>query len=74
MLDPSLVFSEFMGVIKGSEQTLMTEDHVLDRAAYLNLSHRTQSTFSSKREDIYNLFQAYLRMKRKRGEYDAADR
>lgn len=72
--DPSLVFSEFMGVIKGSEQTLKTEGHVLDRTTYMTLSHRTQSTFSSKREEIYNLFQAYLRMKRKRGEYDAADR
>lgn len=73
-IDPALVFSEFMGVIKGSEQTLSTENHVLDRTAYLALSHRTQSTFASKREDVYNLFQAYLRLKRKRGEYDAADR
>ncbi|KAI0061021.1 P-loop containing nucleoside triphosphate hydrolase protein [Artomyces pyxidatus] len=73
-LDKSLVFSEFMGVIKGSEQTLSSEEPYLDYKTYLDLSTRAQSTFASKRLEIYNLFQAYLKMKRERRDYDAADR
>jgi hypothetical protein len=73
-LDVSLVFSEFMGVIKGSEMTLDSDTHFLDSEAYLNLSARTQATFASRRKEIYLLFEAYLKMKRDRREYDAADR
>ncbi|KAH9971205.1 hypothetical protein BGW80DRAFT_1322645 [Lactifluus volemus] len=73
-LDVSLVFSEFMGVIKGSEMTLDSESHFLDYETYLNLSSRTQATFACKRKEIYALFEAYLRMKCDRREYDAADR
>ena len=54
--------------------TLTSENHFLDYETYLNLSARTQATFSSKRKEIYALFEAYLRMKRDHGEYDAADR
>lgn len=63
-----------MGVIKGSEQTLDRPDGYLDRAAYENLSHRSQATFSNQRDHIYTLFMAYLKRKRTRGDYDAADR
>ncbi|KAI0258666.1 hypothetical protein BC834DRAFT_835038 [Gloeopeniophorella convolvens] len=73
-LDVSLVFSEFMGVIKGSEQTLASEAYSLDYDTYLSLSSRTQSTFANRRGDIYALFEAYLKIKRERGEYDAPDR
>ncbi|KAH9022666.1 P-loop containing nucleoside triphosphate hydrolase protein [Lactarius hengduanensis] len=73
-IDASLVFSEFMGVIKGSEMTLDSETHFLDYETYLNLSARTQATFASRRKDIYALFETYLKMKRDRREYDAADR
>ena len=62
------------GVIKGSEMTLDSETHFLDYETYLNLSARTQATFSSRRKEIYALFEAYLKMKRDRREYDAADR
>ncbi|KAI0369978.1 hypothetical protein BV20DRAFT_945276 [Pilatotrama ljubarskyi] len=73
-LDPTLVFGEFMGVIKGSEQSLSHPEGYLDRDAYYKLSHRTQATFASQRENIYRLFQAYLKRKKERGDYDAADR
>lgn len=73
-LDVSLVFSEFMGVIKGSEMTLDSETHFLDYETYLKLSARTQAMFASRRKEIYALFEAYLKMKRDRREYDAADR
>ncbi|KAH8984681.1 hypothetical protein EDB92DRAFT_1885663 [Lactarius akahatsu] len=63
-----------IGVIKGSEMTLDSETHFLDHETYLNLSARTQATFASKRKEIYVLFETYLKMKRDRREYDAADR
>ena len=62
------------GVIKGSELALSSEKGFLDKDAYHNLSHRTQGTFANQRETIYKLFVAYMKRKRDRREYDAADR
>ncbi|KAF9067282.1 hypothetical protein BDP27DRAFT_1328979 [Rhodocollybia butyracea] len=73
-LDPSLVFSELIGVIKGSEETLESTKHFLDAAAYSNLSSRNQSTFADNREDIYQLFTLYLAKKKRFGDIDGADR
>jgi hypothetical protein len=64
----------FLGVIKGSEMTLTLQNHLLDYDTYSNLSSRTQATFAAKRKEIYTLFETYLKMKRDRKEYDAADR
>ena len=72
-LDPALVFGEFMGVIKGSEDTIGTKDRCLDRESYRSLSARSQATFSHKRDDIYDLFMTYTKLKQGSG-YDAADR
>ena len=63
-----------MGVIKGSEDTVGTENRCLDRESYKLLSVRSQGTFSHKRDDIYDLFMAYAKLKRNRQDYDAADR
>ncbi|KAI0735956.1 P-loop containing nucleoside triphosphate hydrolase protein [Earliella scabrosa] len=73
-LDPTLVFAEFMGVIKGSEQALEQPRGYLDQDGYSDLSSRTQATFANQRDTIYRLFQAYLKRKKERGEWDAADR
>ena len=72
-LDPALVFGEFMGVIKGSEDTVGTKQRCLDRESYKSLSARSQATFSHKRDDIYDLFVAYTKLKGG-WDYDAADR
>ena len=64
----------FLGVIKGSEATLDSENHFLDYDTYANLSERTQATFARKRNEIYSLFEIYMKKKRERREYDAADR
>ena len=66
-----MVFGEFMGVIKGSEDTIGMKDKCLGRESYKSLSIRNQATFAHKRDVIYDLFEAYT--KRKIG-YDAADR
>ena len=70
--DPSLVFSEILGVIKGSEQAIGTQKQCLDRNTYL--SHGRQGTFDHVKGAIYGLFNRYTEIKRKRQEYDAADR
>ena len=72
--DPALVFGEFMGVIKGSGDTVGTKDRCLDRESYKSLSTRSQATFSHKRDAIYDLFLAYTKLKQQRQDYDAADR
>ena len=63
-----------MGVIKGSEDTTETKQRCLDRESYKSLSIRNQGTFSHKRDDIYDLFMAYTKLKRRRQDYDVADR
>ena len=74
VLDPALVFGEFMGVIKGSEDTVGTKHGCLGRRAYKSLSVQSQATFSHKRGVIYDLFMAYTKLKQQRQDYDAADR
>ena len=61
-------------MIKGSELALNRPEGYLDKDTYHNLSHRTQGTFANQRESIYKLFNAYLKRKKERGDYDAADR
>ena len=73
-LDPALVFGEFMGVIKGSEDTAGMRHRYLNRESYNLLSVRSQGTFSHRRDDVYDLFMAYTKLKRQRQDYDAADR
>ncbi|KAJ7451061.1 hypothetical protein FB451DRAFT_1284562 [Mycena latifolia] len=72
--EPSMVFSEFMGVIMGSEKALATKSYCLERDAYLNIGERGQSTFADQRERIYDLFEKYLAQKRRQCDIDAADR
>lgn len=73
-LDPALVFAEVMGVIKGSEAALKSIDGFIDEDTYVSLSHRQQGTFASRRQAVYSLFLAYLRLKRENRHWDAADR
>lgn len=61
-------------MIKGSEGAVGMKDRCLDRESYKLLSPRSQATFSNKRDDIYDLFIAYNRLKGQRRDYDAADR
>ncbi|KAG6879012.1 hypothetical protein C0992_005839, partial [Termitomyces sp. T32_za158] len=73
-LDSALVFSEIMGIIKGSENTIASGHGYLDRKTYEELSERTQPTFATRRNTIYSIFEAYQSQKRQQGDYDAADR
>ena len=63
-----------MGVIKGSEDAVMAKDRCLDRESYKLLTIRSQGNLYRRRDDIYDLFLAYTKLKQQRQEYDAADR
>jgi hypothetical protein len=52
--DPALVFGEILGVIKGSEKTIGTQQRCLDRDTYL--SSGRQGMFSHTKEAVYDLF------------------
>ncbi|KAK0440419.1 uncharacterized protein EV420DRAFT_1650550 [Desarmillaria tabescens] len=73
-LDPALVFSEIIGVIEGSAETLSEKRHHLSKDAYLDLSKRRQSTFADQRCEVYRLFELYIRKKKSQGDYDTGDR
>ncbi|KIY72673.1 hypothetical protein CYLTODRAFT_343644, partial [Cylindrobasidium torrendii FP15055 ss-10] len=74
-LDPRLVFSEILGVIKGSEEALNEETCCLSAARYISRTgKRYTSALGDRAEDVYWLFEAYKRMKSRRGAIDAADR
>lgn len=62
------------GIIKGSELALERPEGYLTKETYNGLSTRTQGTFATQRETVYMLFEAYVKQKKARGDYDAADR
>ncbi|KAK0506463.1 hypothetical protein EDD18DRAFT_32642 [Armillaria luteobubalina] len=73
-LDPALVFSEIIGIIEGSAETLSDNKPYLSEAAYLDLSSRRQSIPVDQRCKVYHLFELYLHKKKLQGEYDTGDR
>ncbi|KDQ17181.1 hypothetical protein BOTBODRAFT_185909 [Botryobasidium botryosum FD-172 SS1] len=73
-LDPALVWSEIIGVIKGSETTVDTPKGYLSQNSYLALSHRAQTTFAKRPENVYGIFESYMKRKGQTGAIDAADR
>ncbi|KIJ60090.1 hypothetical protein HYDPIDRAFT_99369 [Hydnomerulius pinastri MD-312] len=74
-LEPWLVFSEFMvGIIKGSEKSLLCPDGFLDENTYCSLPPRSNPTFANNRKTVYAIFEAYCKLKRERRHHDVADR
>ncbi|KAF8838026.1 hypothetical protein BDN67DRAFT_972122 [Paxillus ammoniavirescens] len=73
-LEPWLVFSEFMGIIKGSEGSLSCPDGFLDEKTYCSLPPRSNPTFANQRQTVYAIFEAYCKLKRSCRHHDVADR
>ncbi|RPD59343.1 hypothetical protein L226DRAFT_495257 [Lentinus tigrinus ALCF2SS1-7] len=73
-LSPELVFGEIMGVIKGSQRALESEQGYLSEDVYCSIRRRSNASSMSQRISIYQIFRAYLLKKRDNGHYDAADR
>ncbi|KAG8960167.1 hypothetical protein FRC05_007045 [Tulasnella sp. 425] len=72
-LHPALVYSEFMGIIKGSEAALSKTRRYLERKEYEKQSNRSLSADDTDRSKIYTLFEAYQKL-RPPTSYDVADR
>ncbi|KAI6021206.1 P-loop containing nucleoside triphosphate hydrolase protein [Pisolithus marmoratus] len=72
--DPWLVFGEIMGVIKGSEKSLVFDDGALDKKTYCALLSRSNPTFSGQRECVYAIYEAYSKLKYQHQHHDVADR
>ncbi|BFG15995.1 hypothetical protein CerSpe_022680 [Prunus speciosa] len=73
-LDASRVFTEIISHIKGGLEAMEAGDGKLNREDYVRLSEsRGPNLSKQKREAIYDIFQAYEKMKMKNGEFDLAD-
>ncbi|KAM1067711.1 hypothetical protein ACFX2J_022665 [Malus domestica] len=73
-LDASRIFTEIISHIKGGLTAIEAGDDKLSREDYVQLSDGRDSNLSKqKREVIYDIFQAYEKMKLKNGEFDLAD-
>ncbi|CAG8439004.1 8533_t:CDS:10 [Acaulospora morrowiae] len=68
-LDCELVYSEF-SVIKGTN----TEIDYLSREDYRAMSIKKYPTFCNNRDEIYDIFKKYEKMKALNGDYDSVDR
>ncbi|KAF8598550.1 P-loop containing nucleoside triphosphate hydrolase protein [Ceratobasidium sp. AG-I] len=67
-LDPGLVFSEILGVIKGCRNNLSKEEYLS------GTSHRRSPLLSNVRRQVYDIFEAYSKKSQSWSEIDAADR
>ncbi|CAN6700208.1 unnamed protein product [Malus baccata var. baccata] len=73
-LDASRVFTEIISHIKGGLGAIEAGDGRLSREDYVQLSEGRVSNLSrQKREVIYEICQAYEKMKSEKGEFDLAD-
>ncbi|KAH7338006.1 hypothetical protein B0J17DRAFT_768225 [Rhizoctonia solani] len=67
-LNPALVFSEILGVIKGYGRNLTMEEYLSE------LSHKKSPLLLDVRDRVYAIYEAYTKMSRQRFEIDNADR
>jgi len=68
------LLNSLVGIIKGSEKSLLYPDGFLDEEAYCNLPARSNPTFANQRRTLYAIFEAYCKLKKERRHHDIADR
>ncbi|KAH7325422.1 hypothetical protein B0J17DRAFT_681298 [Rhizoctonia solani] len=74
-LEPNLVWSEIIGVIKGSQAAFNSKDGYLSRTEYVEgLSQRQFSLLASVRAKVYSIFELYTKRKSTQHDTDEADR
>ncbi|KAK2980144.1 hypothetical protein RJ640_021764 [Escallonia rubra] len=74
ILDPSMVFTEIMSVIKGGLRIGDSHDGRLCQQDYVSISEDRGSTLSmQKREVVYEIFLEYEKKKVEYGDFDIAD-
>ncbi|CUA71989.1 TPR and ankyrin repeat-containing protein 1 [Rhizoctonia solani] len=67
-LNPALVFSEILGVIKGYGRNLAMDEYLTE------LSHKKSPLLMNVRDRVYEIYEAYTKLCRQRFEIDNADR
>lgn len=67
-MDPALIYSEILGVIKGYGRNLSMDEYLSD------LSYKKSPLLADVRHQVYAIFEAYTKQSRLYGEIDAADR
>lgn len=67
-LDPALVYSEILGVIKGYGRTLDMEEYLSE------FSYKRSPLLANVRHQVYAIFEAYAKESRRSNEIDGADR
>ncbi|CUA75351.1 TPR and ankyrin repeat-containing protein 1 [Rhizoctonia solani] len=75
-LEPAFVYSEIMGVIKGSSEAIESPDGFLSRDQYFGrVARKSLNQLREKlREQIYSIFEHYRKLRSERYERDPADR
>ncbi|ELU40337.1 glycosyl hydrolases family 39 domain-containing protein [Rhizoctonia solani AG-1 IA] len=74
-LEPNLVWSEIIGVIKGSQAAFNSKNGYLSRDEYVEgLSQRQFSLLASVRSKVYSIFELYNKRKAVQYDTDEADR
>ncbi|CAE6533230.1 unnamed protein product [Rhizoctonia solani] len=75
-LEPAFVYSEIMGVIKGSSKAMESPDGFLSRDQYFGqVARKSLNQLDEKlREQIYSIFEHYRKLRSERYERDPADR
>ncbi|CAE6528500.1 unnamed protein product [Rhizoctonia solani] len=74
-LEPNLVWSEIIGVIKGSQAAFNSKDGYLSRSEYVEgLSQRQFSLLAPARAKVYSIFELYTKRKTAQHDTDEADR
>lgn len=71
--DSALVYTEFMGIIKGSETSLYKSRRYLDKKEYEEQNNRSVLGDGVDKAKIYSMFQSYEKI-RPPASYDVADR
>ena len=70
---PTLVWTEIRSFIKGSVEALHCSHGHITLDEYQALGRKRAPNFSADREIVYELFEAYQRIKRSKGMFDEAD-
>ncbi|KDN35986.1 hypothetical protein RSAG8_11137, partial [Rhizoctonia solani AG-8 WAC10335] len=74
-LEPNLVWSEIIGIIKGSQAAFTSKEGYLSRIEYVEgLSQRQFSLLAPVRAKVYSIFELYIRRKTAQHDTDEADR
>lgn len=72
-MQPSLVWTEILSLIKGSFEAMSKQDGHLTLDEYIDIGRKKSPFFSGERDDVYTIYMKYKRFIRKEAMFDEAD-